>query len=28
MATATARIGEAPYATTITTGRHTLTADE
>jgi putative redox protein len=28
MATATARIGEARYATTITTGRHALTADE
>lgn len=28
MATATARIGETRYATTITTGSHTLTADE
>ena len=28
MATATARIGEIRYATTITTGRHALTADE
>jgi putative redox protein len=28
MATATVRIGQARYATTITTGRHTLTADE
>ena len=28
MATATALIGQARYATTITTGRHALTADE
>ena len=28
MAVATARIGETRYATTITTGRHALTADE
>jgi putative redox protein len=28
MATATVRIGEARYATAITTGRHALTADE
>jgi putative redox protein len=28
MATATARIGDVRYATTITTGRHALTADE